>query len=71
MTIFLFQSVDDSVVKREDGMPGPVPSSSDVRLSRASIDIPPHTPVAGDKRRPSTEIGEASPAVKKIVFPSS
>ena len=70
MTI-LFQSLDDPTVKREDGTPGPVPSQSDVRLSRPSIEIPPLTPVAGDKRRPSTEIGEACPAVKKMVFPAS
>ncbi|XP_076470748.1 mRNA (2'-O-methyladenosine-N(6)-)-methyltransferase-like isoform X2 [Babylonia areolata] len=53
----------------DDSGPGPTPSNQDLRLSRASTDIPPTTPVTERKRRLSSVEGpEGSPPAKKPAF---
>ncbi|KAL8613842.1 hypothetical protein ACOMHN_032832 [Nucella lapillus] len=57
------KNVDDS---HSDS--GPSPSQQDVRLSRASTDIPPSTPAIGHKRRLSSTDGAECSPTKKPAF---
>ena len=47
------------------------PAAGDIRLSRPSIDIPPTTPTAGDKRRLSFDSPPEISPLKKCPFPPS